>query len=33
MTGVDGDGQEEEDGDEGVRGHLSDSLGDVGDMS
>ena len=32
MTGVDGDGQEEE-GDEGVRGHLSDSLGDVGDMS
>ena len=32
MAGVDRDGQEE-DGDEGVRGHVSDSLGDPGDMS
>ena len=34
MTGVNGDGDgEEEDGDEGVRGHLSDFLGNLGDMS
>ena len=36
MTGVNGDGdgeEEEEGGDKGVRGHVSDSLGDLGDMS
>ena len=32
MTGVNGDGQEE-DGDEGVWGHLSDFLGYLGDLS
>ena len=32
MAGVEGEG-EEEDGDEGVRGHVSDALEDPGDIS